>query len=110
MLDFLTIFSALLAGKEIVKEKLEKPRPANVHFDWDAYWEDIENGISCTEQLRKQKRGDYYTTRPQKKKWYELPLDTVADIERYEYEKEIFGERMVEEWRKYGRYREIKKF
>ena len=64
MLHLLTLFGLGMAGKEIVSEKLEKPLPRNVRFDWDAYWADVRHGMSSKEQLKKRARGGYYTTKP----------------------------------------------
>ena len=37
--------------------------PPNAYFDWNEYYEDIRNGMSCTEQLRKNKKYGYYKSR-----------------------------------------------
>lgn len=99
----------VLTAKEIIKEKTEPVVPKGTRFDWDAYWKDVEDGMSTIEQIEKRKRGDYMTTKPAAPKWYELPMDTVVDIKRYEHDKEIYGERMTESWRKNGQYRQVKK-
>lgn len=56
------------------------------------------------DRLKKKARGGYYTTEP-KLKWYELPLGTVVDQDKYNYEKEIWGDWYVEMNRKNGAYR-----
>lgn len=33
---------------------------ANMEFDWDAYWEDIRNGVPIEKRLKKRKKGKYY--------------------------------------------------
>lgn len=59
MFGLLSFISILFAGKEII----EKPVPKGTHFDWDAYWKDVENGISITEQIKKRECGEYMTTK-----------------------------------------------
>ena len=58
------IFILILAVKQIIKEALEKPAPKGTRFDWDAYWKDVENGMSSMDQVRKRQRGGYMTTEP----------------------------------------------
>jgi hypothetical protein len=48
----------------VAKENREdKKMPPNAYFDWDEYYEDIRNGMSCTEQLRKEQNYGYYKSR-----------------------------------------------
>ena len=110
MFGLLTIVSSLLTAKQLVKEKMEKPVPKGTRFDWDAYYKDIENGISVTEQIKKIQAGGYNTTKPATPKWYELPMDAVVDIERYEHDKKIYSESTVRHWKEIGSYREIRTF
>ena len=110
MFGLLGFVSILFAIKEVVKEKTEPVVPKGTRFDWDAYYKDIENGISAMEQVRKRQRGGYMTTKPATPKWYELPLDTVVDTKRYKHDKEVYGEHIAESWRKNGQYRQIKPF
>lgn len=52
----------------VVKENVDdKKMPSNAYFDWDEYYKDIENGMSCTEQLRKEQNYGYYKSRDTKK-------------------------------------------
>lgn len=102
------VISIILTIIKIIKEKLEKPAPANQRFDWDAYWDDVGK-ISTMEQIKKQERGEYYTTKPKPLDWWELPLDTVVDVERYEYDKKRY-EYVAETRRENGYYRQIKPF
>lgn len=94
-----------ISGKEFIKEKLEKQAPKGTRFDWESYNKDIENGIGVMEQLRKCECGGYVTTKPAPLQWYELPMDTVVDKERYEHDKKIHGEFIADMWRKSGMYR-----
>lgn len=110
MFGLLTIVSTLLTAKEMIKEKTEKPAPKGTRFDWDAYYKDIENGMDTMEQVRKRQSGGYNTTQPATPKWYELPLNTVVDVERYKHDKKIYSESTVKYWRELGLYREVKKF
>ena len=59
-----TIVASVITIKDVIKENLEPVAPANRRFDWDAYWEDIRNGIGAMEQVRKRERGGYWTTKP----------------------------------------------
>lgn len=49
---------------KLVKEALEKPAPKGQRFDWDVYWQDVNNGMDAMEQVRKRQRGGYLTTEP----------------------------------------------
>ena len=64
MFDFLFFVSIIFNTKEIIEEKLEKPAPKGARFDWDAYWKDVENGMSTIDQIKKRERGGYMTTKP----------------------------------------------
>lgn len=96
MFGILAAISAIYIGYALIKEKTEKPAPKGTRFDWDAYKKDIENGIGCMEQLRKQERGGYWTTKP---------LPEIVDIERYEYDKKRYGAETAECWKQKGYYR-----
>ena len=63
-MGILAVLSAIVLGTEIVKEAVEPVAPANRRFDWDAYYEDIRNGMSVQEQIKKRAKGGYYTTKP----------------------------------------------
>lgn len=93
---------------KLIKESLEKPSPQGTRFDWDNYWEDVKSGISPMEQIKKQERGCYWTTKPSAPKWYELPPDTIVDKDRYEYDKITYGEIISDIRKNRGEYR-IKK-
>lgn len=103
ILDLLFVVSSVLTVKTVVKEKLEPVTPANTHFDWDAYWKDVRNGIGAMEQVKKRERGDYYTTKPLPKQ--EELIEGVVDMEKYQHELSIYGEEIVETWRRNGRYK-----
>ena len=56
---------ALICGiYKLLNEVFEKPAPKGTRFDWDAYWKDVENGMSSMDQVRKRQRGGYMTTEP----------------------------------------------
>lgn len=61
-MGFLAFLSAVFLGTKIVKEAVEPVAPST-RFDWDAYWEDIDKGISIQEQLRKRAKGGYNTSK-----------------------------------------------
>lgn len=107
MFNLISIFAALFTVKEIIKEKTEKPAPKNMRFDWDAYWQDVRNGMSSVELIRKRQRGEYFTTKPKQEELSDIHMDAVIDVERYERDKSIFDEAIVENWREKGVYRKI---
>lgn len=113
MFDILKIIHILCTANEYIKEKTEPVAPKGTRFDWDAYWKDVKNGMTCMEQVKKRQNGDYMTINPLPQKpiipkWYEVPTDTVIDTKRYEHDKELYGEEIVEVWRKHGSYRYVK--
>lgn len=108
MFGLLSLVSTLFSIKELANEKTEPVTPKGTRFDWDAYREDIRNCIGVMEQIKKRKHDEYMTTKPPIPKWYELPIDTVIDTERYEHDKKVYGEDTAEYWRRTGSYRRIK--
>lgn len=110
MFHLLAIFANFNVAKGLIKEKLEKPVPANQRFDYDAYWKDVEDGMSVAETNKKHERGEYYTTTQKPLNWWELPLDTIVDTARYENDKKIFSSDLLEKMRIRGEYRQIKRF
>lgn len=108
MFDGLSILGAILGITQVFKEIAEPTLPANARFDYEAEQRDIENGISFKDRMRKHERGEYMTTKPKPKEWYELPMDTVVDIKRYQHDKEVYGEAIAEIWKKQGSYRVIR--
>ena len=110
MFNLLCFVSIIFTIKAFVKEKTEPVAPKGTRFDYDAYWEDVRNGIGAMEQVKKIERGEYYTTKPKPIDWWDLPLDTIVDVERYEHDKQVYGEHIVTTWRSNGRYRCVKKF
>lgn len=78
-MNLFAILSMLFTARQIIKEKSEPVAPAGTRFDWDAYWEDVRNGMSSMEQVRKRQRGGYMTTKPVPGQGRELPMDTVVD-------------------------------
>jgi hypothetical protein len=105
MFGLLTIVSTLFSIKEAIKEKNEPVAPKGTRFDWDAYWEDVRNGVGTMEQVRKRERGGYMTTKPAPPSIYNLSLDTIIDVERYQRDKKAYGDAIVETWRKNGHYK-----
>lgn len=89
-----------------IKEKTTPKYPANIRYDWDVYWEDRKNGMPIEQQMRKDKRGGYLTTKPE----YVPKHDEVVDVERYEYDKVRYGEAHAEWRRKCGEYRYKREF
>ena len=64
MFNLFGIGCILYCVVQAIKETLEKPAPQGTYFDWDAYWEDVRNGMTSVEQIKKRKRGGYLTTKP----------------------------------------------
>jgi hypothetical protein len=110
MFGLLTIVSALLTAKEVIKEKSEPVAPKGTRFDRDEYWNDVKKGIGVMEQIKKIECGGYMAMKPASPSVYNLPLDTVVDIERYKHDKRVYGDRIVEIWRKNGHYKYKRKF
>lgn len=108
MFGLLSFVSALFSIRELANKETEPVMPKGRRFDWDTYREDIRNGIDAMEQIEKRERGEYMTTKPHISKWYELPIDTIVDTERYEHDKKTYGEDTAEYWRRTGSYRRIK--
>ena len=105
MFNLFLVVSIIFAIIELIKEKFEPVTPPNTRFDWDAYWNDVKNGISTTEQIKKRERGGYLTTTPKQSEWWELPIDTIVDVNRYQRDKDTYGDYVAEMWRKNGSYR-----
>lgn len=93
-------FLVYSAFKKITQKKI----PKGARFDWDAYWKDVREGLTTQEQLKKKENLEYWTTKPESPKWYDLPLDTVVDVERYEQDKALYPKE-AERKRKRGDYR-----
>lgn len=100
LLGIVAIICALI---EIIKQATEKPPKERVYFDEDAYHRDLENGMDIMDAIKKQGRGGYNTTNPK------YAPDALNDVERYERDKEQFGEEFAERNRKNGMYRFIVK-
>lgn len=64
MYGLIIALSVAILGKEIIKEKTQKPAPANQRFDWDKYYADVNAGIDCTEIVKRRQNGDYDTIEP----------------------------------------------
>ena len=60
----IVVIAIVYIAYKLLSEALEKPLPKGAYFDWDAYDEDIRRGMTTEEQLKKRKRGGYYTTKP----------------------------------------------
>ena len=58
------VIAVVYIGYHLLKEALEKPAPQGRYFDWDAYQQDVRNGITAEEQMKKCRCGAYYTTIP----------------------------------------------
>ena len=106
MLSWFTVFAIIFAVIEVIKEKCEPVAPKGTRFDWDAYWADIDNGMSAMKQVRKRQRGGYMTTEPLPKPVEVIP--NVIDMKRYQHDKKVYGELLTEVNRKNGMYMFIK--
>ena len=106
MLGWFAVFSVIFAIYEIIKEKTEPVAPKGTRFDCDAYWADIDNGMSAMEQVRKRQRGGYMTTKPLSESIEIIPK--VVDMKRYQHDKKLYGEAIAEVNRKNGLYMFVK--
>lgn len=78
MFNLFVLVSGLFVAKEVIQETLEPVAPPEQHFDWGAYYDDIDGGIAPMEQVRKCQKGGYNTCEP-------IPVQkTLRD---YQYEK-----------------------
>jgi hypothetical protein len=100
-MGLISIIAIVVVIINCIKEKRTPIYPSGVHYDWDAYWEDKNNGMTFEQRMRKEKRGGYLTTKPK----YIPKIDEVVDVERYEYDKERYGKAHAEYRRKGGQYR-----
>ena len=107
MVSLLGLISTLFVAKKIVSEALEKPVPKGTRFDWDAYYEDIKNGMDHKTQLKKRQRGGYNTTKPAVPV-PDKPTEDIVDIARYAYDLKTHGAYYVELGRSIGSYRTVK--
>lgn len=78
MLNLLSLIGSLFVAKEAIQETLEPVAPPEQHFDWDAYFDDINSGITPMEQVRKRQRGGYNTCEP---------IPAQKTLRDYQYEK-----------------------
>lgn len=78
MLGIITVLNSLFLGKEIIKEKMEKPAPPNRRFDWGKYWDDINSGIDVNTQLKRREEGYYYTCTPLPQPKYKNHMKQIA--------------------------------
>ena len=106
MLNWFAALAASFATVEAIKEKTEPVAPKGTRFDWDAYWDDVENGMPAMEQVRKRQRGGYMTTKPLPEPNEVIPK--VVDMKRYQYDKALYGEAIAEVNRKCGMYMFVK--
>lgn len=63
MIHLMFAFAIILMLCDFAKEKTPSKMPPNAYFDWNEYWADIRNGMSTTEQIKKQERFGYYKSR-----------------------------------------------
>lgn len=78
MLNLLSLIGSLFVAKEAIQETLEPVAPPEQHFDWDAYYDDIDSGIAPMEQVRKRQKGGYNTCKP---------ISTQKTLRDFQYEK-----------------------
>ena len=107
MFDLSFVVALLFTIKELIKEKFGHTTYSGTRFDWDAYYNDINNGIPSVEQVKRRQQGAYQTIEPLPNK--SIPDNGIVDVDRYEYDKREYGDYIAESWRKSGHYRYIKK-
>lgn len=97
MFNLFALVNSLFVTKEVVKETLEPVAPPEQRFDWDAYYNDINSGITPIEQVRKRQRGGYNTCESVSSKktlydfQYEKYLKDKADYPEYAEAKNQMG-------------------
>lgn len=106
MLSWFSALATIFAAREVIKEKTEPVAPKGTRFDWDAYWADVENGMSAAEQVKKRQSGGYMTTKPLPEPVEVIPK--VVDMKRYQHDKKVYGEAIAEVNRKCGMYMYVK--
>ena len=106
MLDWFASIATIFAAREVIKERCEPVAPKGTRFDWEAYWADVDRGMSAMEQVKKRQSGGYTTTKPIQKPTEVIPQ--VVDIKRYEHDKKLYGEAITEVNRKCGMYMFVK--
>lgn len=102
MLDIIGIVGILFITKEIITEKLERKQGVT-YFNWDKYWKDVQCGMTTEQQLKKRKSGGYTTTST----YFSNCKKTAFDHERYNHDKELYGEAVAEMWKNNGSYNKI---
>ena len=88
---------------------IEKPCPKGYVFDIVKSAQDLGSGISKWEYLRRKNRGDYWITYEE---YYERThpkevIPGVVDIDRYNHDKEKYGEFFAEHRRQCSDYKRI---
>ena len=99
MFDIIGIIGILFTTKEIIADKLERKKGIT-YFNWDEYWKDVKCGITTEQQLKKRQNGGYTTT----SSCFSNRTKTAFDYERYNHDKELYGEAIAEVWRNNGSY------
>ena len=101
----------LAVGWLLYKLFSEKPCPPGHKFDSEKELQDLRDGIGVQEWQRRKKKGYYYSTPEeiaQRQKAKEV-IPGVVDIERYEYDKKLWGEEKAEQRRTAGHYKHVVK-
>lgn len=106
MIDLFAALAACLTIKEVVQEKAEPVAPKDIRFNWSMYWDDVDKGMSATEQINKRQSGGYMTTAP-------LPISSpaihgVVDVKRYQHDKRVYGDAIAEMNRQNGSYKYVR--
>lgn len=106
MINLFAALAACLTIKEVVQEKAEPVAPKGTRFDWNMYWDDVDRGMSATEQINKRQSGGYMTTAP-------LPtsfpvIHGVVDVKRYQHDKRVYGDAIAEMNRRNGSYKYVR--
>lgn len=104
MFTVLFIFSLFYLLNGLIKQKSETHYYGNYRFDWDEYWLDIKNGMKITEQLEKKKSGTYMKPI---NSFNNTKTKNCFDMKRYEHDKVMYGEAIVEMFKKNGVYNRI---
>ncbi len=63
MIHLMFGLAVILVVYNLFKESRPSKMPPNAYWDWDEYWQDVENGMSSQQQLKKIENYGYYKSK-----------------------------------------------
>lgn len=104
MFDAFGIIGLFAAGKQLIKEKTEKPIPAEYWNNKALIHEDKMNpDISPQQFMKNLKEGKYCSSEVTPEK-YEQPVKPIVDKKRYNHDVKIYGKEIADDNAKQGLY------